>query len=395
MELNNIIINQIKEVLPINPSSRTIKERSKLISGIDDFCSFTWDGINMFQAFGAFIVNEKKGSLKIYNGPSFSNTYSKPQFQDGNSNLIGVQFNTQKISFVMGVYWFSMEDYRVLINFLHPYKISLLSFDFDKNYGFLCKLASIQDSPRYVVGKEGSDETNNSNLKYSQIETSDQSGYRYYTELTLNFEIVGPSCARALTEDKFQYIEGASGPQDWTYSTDGNLGKLETILKNPLDHSDDYVSDLATPFAIKISNLLLLQRTNLECKLLYTYDTANPTWTDVSIFSVSFESMQLEGQPRPTSGITLEYNSEHGILYWSTGDSRKVLSLFSIQTNGMRLIRSMNVTSFSLPGRIDNAFQPTGIKLQLLITPYDSTNARWNDATTTVTCSITGRTNVI
>ena len=58
---------------------------------------------NMFNEFGAFIINEKKGSLKLYNGPSFKNNYSKPQFQDGYTNLTGITFDTQTISFTIGV----------------------------------------------------------------------------------------------------------------------------------------------------------------------------------------------------------------------------------------------------------------------------------------------------
>ena len=33
----------------------------------------------MFDAYGAFIINENKGSLKFYNGPQFSNQYGKTQ----------------------------------------------------------------------------------------------------------------------------------------------------------------------------------------------------------------------------------------------------------------------------------------------------------------------------
>ena len=58
----------------------------------------------MFAEFGAFIINEKKGSLKMYNGASFSNNYTKQQYQDGYTNLSGVSFNTQQITFTIGVY---------------------------------------------------------------------------------------------------------------------------------------------------------------------------------------------------------------------------------------------------------------------------------------------------
>ena len=111
-----------------NPSQRTIVERNRFAAQIDDFATFQWAGIDMFKEFGAFIINEKKGSLKMYNGASFKNEYAKQQYQEGYTNLTGVTFDTQTINFTIGVYWFSIEDYRVLMNFLHPYKVDMLSF---------------------------------------------------------------------------------------------------------------------------------------------------------------------------------------------------------------------------------------------------------------------------
>ena len=122
----------INDISLTSPSSRTISERQKFAGLLDDFATFTWNNINMFNEFGAFIINEKKGSLKMYNGPSFKNNYSQQQFQDGYSNLTGVTFNTQQISFTVGVYWISIEDYRVLMNVLHPYEVAMLSFSFEK-----------------------------------------------------------------------------------------------------------------------------------------------------------------------------------------------------------------------------------------------------------------------
>ena len=87
-----------------NPSNRTIAERNKFSAQLDEFATFSWANVDMFIEFGAFIINEKKGSLKLYNGPSFKNNYSQPQFQDGYTNLTGVSFSTQTISFTVGVY---------------------------------------------------------------------------------------------------------------------------------------------------------------------------------------------------------------------------------------------------------------------------------------------------
>ena len=80
----------------IELSPRTVHERKKIKWGIDDFASFTWRGIDAFETFGAFIINNKD-SLKFYNGPSFSNEYTKPQFETAAGQLTGVTFQIQKM----------------------------------------------------------------------------------------------------------------------------------------------------------------------------------------------------------------------------------------------------------------------------------------------------------
>lgn len=90
-------------------------KREELRRRMDDFTSFSWRGDNAFDKFGAFIVGGKD-ALKFYNGPSFSNKYTKPQFESANSILTGVEFQTQKIDFTVGVYWFTIQEYR---EFLH------------------------------------------------------------------------------------------------------------------------------------------------------------------------------------------------------------------------------------------------------------------------------------
>lgn len=96
---------------------------------MDEFCTFSWNGVDAFDTFGAFIIN--KDSLKFYNGPSYSNQYTQPLFTDGEQTITGLKFNVQKISFNIGVYWISEEHYRRLIYWLNPYEIGALVFDFE------------------------------------------------------------------------------------------------------------------------------------------------------------------------------------------------------------------------------------------------------------------------
>ena len=96
-------------------SSITKAKRDQLRQAMDNFTSFTWCGVDAFETFGAFIINNKN-SLKFYNGPSYSNEYTKPQFESAAGQLTGVTFQTQKIDFTIGVYWISEDHYRHLIH---------------------------------------------------------------------------------------------------------------------------------------------------------------------------------------------------------------------------------------------------------------------------------------
>ena len=98
---------------------------------LDNYAKFYWDDEPM-TSYHAFIINEKKGSLKFYNGPSFSNNYTKPQFESASTRLSGVTFNTQQITFTIAVYAVTIEEYRQLIYKLHPYTIANLMFGFDE-----------------------------------------------------------------------------------------------------------------------------------------------------------------------------------------------------------------------------------------------------------------------
>ena len=70
---------------------------------LDKYATFSWNDEEMTH-YHAFIINEKKGSLKFYNGPSFSNNYTQPQFESASSRFTGVTFKTQQLSFTIAVY---------------------------------------------------------------------------------------------------------------------------------------------------------------------------------------------------------------------------------------------------------------------------------------------------
>lgn len=217
-------------------SSETVAHRKQLKQGMDDFASFNWRGVDAFDVFGAFIINNKN-TLKFYNGPTFSNEYTKPQFESAAGQLVGVSFGIQKIDFTIGVYWISEEDYRKLIDWLNPYEINTLTFGFEPEYYYLVKLASIGDAIRYIVGSETIEKTVNGTTILEKV-------YQYYTEIKLTFEVQGDPCAYR----KIAY--------EWegTSETDNNFLHTTFTYKYTLkDITDNHFdSHLPMPFKYKM-----------------------------------------------------------------------------------------------------------------------------------------------
>lgn len=154
------------------------QKREQFKGAIDEFCTFKWNDLDSWDEFGAFIIADKRGDLKASSGPSFTNNYSKPQFESAAGQLQGITFNTKQISIKVGVYWASMADYRKFLNWLHPYEVADLQFGYDKDYAYFCKLAKIDDASKYVVGHQGGEAM-------------------YYFETNLTFELQGEACAHS------------------------------------------------------------------------------------------------------------------------------------------------------------------------------------------------------
>lgn len=126
-------------------------QRQKLKRQMDEFCTFMFAGCDAWENFGAFIITDKRGDHKFYNGPSYTNKYSSPQFSSASGNLLGIDFKQQTISFKIGLYYFTTEDYQLFLDFLGAYKVDYLSFGFADKWSYLVKPSAISDSPRYVL----------------------------------------------------------------------------------------------------------------------------------------------------------------------------------------------------------------------------------------------------
>ena len=279
---------------------------SKVEPLLDNYAKFYWDD-ELMTKYHAFIINEKKGSLKFYNGPSFSNNYTKPQFESASTRFSGVTFNTQQITFTIAVYAVTIEEYRQLIYKLHPYTIANLIFGFDDKWRYIVKLAKREDSTRYIIGKN----SNNKDL--------------YYTELKLTFEVQGDAVAHSVTE------------LDYTVDTQGT-SKVITFKKNGVLSK----TDLETPFLLTFN---VSQFTGSLSTVHAVIQSENKHTLD--LFNISFTNLNNE------ESCLLEYNSQTGDLCLLVGNDRKVITLLTTYTSGKRIISSITTNKVMLPGSFD------------------------------------------
>lgn len=285
---------------------------------LDNYAKFYWDDEPMTN-YHAFIINEKKGSLKFYNGPSFSNNYTKPQFESASTRFSGVTFNTQQITFTIAVYAVTIEEYRQLIYKLHPYTIANLIFGFDDKWRYIVKLAKREDSTRYIIGKN----SNNKDL--------------YYTELKLIFEIQGDAVAHSVTELDYTTSEekALTDPQD----TSKIIKYREiTFQKNGIYSK----SDLETPFLLTFN---VSQFTNSLSTVHAVIQSENAHTLD--LFNISFTNLNDK------ESCLLEYNSQTGDLCLLVGNDRKIITLLTTYTSGKRIISSITTNKMMLPGSFD------------------------------------------
>lgn len=267
---------------------------------LDKYAKFYWDDEPMIN-YHAFIINETKGSLKFYNGPSFSNSYTKPQFDSASSRFTGVTFNTQQISFTIAVYAVTEEMYRKLIYKLSPYTIANLVFDFDPSWRYIVKLAKISDSTRYIIGHD----SNGQDL--------------YYTELQLTFEVQGDAVAHSVEEISYE---------------------LSTINGGKYSINFTQSSDLDTPFLL----VFTVEPSEDSNEKIITCNVNNIGETSIELFNISLTNLTN------SDSYTFEYNSQTGDLCLIEGNTRKIITLLTTYNSGRRIVNALNTKSCFLPG---------------------------------------------
>lgn len=329
---------------------------SKVEPLLDNYAKFYWDDEPMTN-YHAFIINEKKGSLKFYNGPSFSNNYTKPQFESASTRFSGVTFNTQQITFTIAVYAVTIEEYRQLIYKLHPYTIANLIFGFDDKWRYIVKLAKREDSTRYIIGKN----SNNKDL--------------YYTELKLTFEVQGDAVAHSVTE--LDYTPSEEKELIDTQDTSKIIKYREITFQKNGTFSK---SDLETPFLLtfnvsQFTNSLSTVHAVIQSEGAHTLD----------LFNISFTNLNDK------ESCLLEYNSQTGDLCLLVGNDRKIITLLTTYTSGKRIISSITTNKTMLPGSFDG-YTWESIKI---IIYYHNCNVNLNNAPEGYGINCYARTNLI
>lgn len=312
----------------IEITQTTQRRRDQLKSGIDDFASFTWRGVNAFDTFGAFIIN--KNDLKFYNGPTYSNSYTKPQFDSAYGQLTGITFNIQKIDFNIGVYWISEDHYRKLIYWLNPYEINTLTFGFEPDYFYQVKLASVSEGTRYVVGRE-------------------DGRYMYYTEMKLSFEVQGPSCAYHRTQYEFNNSPTSTGAVAET----SGIYYVTNTYSFDQEHQEAGNSDLPMPIEVLINAALYGDRTNTDIFYNIILEAQYAENEAITLFDITFKNLAYSSTL--PNILDIKYESESGLLLLNIGDSEyMLLNQLSTSNYGKRIVDSIVVNHFEIPGTFDD-----------------------------------------
>lgn len=373
--------SRVDRLVDVILSDQTIAKRSAIRQGFDDFCTFSWNGVNAFDTFGAFITN--KSDLKFYNGPSYSNTYTTPMFTDAAQNLVGIKFNTQKISFTIAVYWISEEHYRHLMYWLNPYEIGALVFDFQPMWNYTVKLAGCKDSTRTLLGYENSRKEFNPKTPETPTVINEKVPM-YYTEITLDFELQGEPCAKYNIPYDFYHANtldaGRTVPElersIWELqipssdiATDSSKLVYKTFLPKIASNTTGNIkSDLSTGMTVLVPLLLKLRDDlnetytiaeieNFKDSLLNIKLEACYNNNSIDLYELELKNLSYvfdDTSSPDASTLYLTFNSKDGLLFLRFGDGEdKLLTQLQTLANGERIVASNRANQFAMPGTFE------------------------------------------
>ena len=302
------------------------QRRAQFKGRLDNFCRFHWKDEDAFDKFGAFIITDNVGDLKFHSGPTWTNSYSQPQFGES-GDLLGVSFSTYSISFKIGLYAISEDQWRQFLNWMSPLTIGWLRLDYAPKWQYQCKVASLAEGSRYVL-------------------FSDENGEDlYYCETTVKFDIVGTPIAYSVAPLEFQPLATTTNNK---YSF--QLKKTNDYVPSDLDYPLDLklVCNLNKIFTVDNGVLHIIASTTYEG---VSIDLFSITLDNLSYYRAA-QSVDKDKDKKWSSELNLYYSSETGLLFYNFGDSPiKLLSFQESVSPGERLVYSMHSVKFRWPGR--------------------------------------------
>lgn len=318
------------------------QRRAQFKGRLDNFCRFHWKDEDAFDKFGAFIITDNVGDLKFHSGPTWTNNYSQPQFGES-GDLLGVSFSTYSISFKIGLYAISEDQWRQFLNWMSPLTIGWLRLDYAPKWQYQCKVASLAEGSRYVL-------------------FSDEDGEDlYYCETTVKFDIVGTPIAYSVDQLEFSKDDAASGVS--------NDPKYYFKLKDTNAPS----SDLDYPLDLKLVCDLNAIFNTIDNGILHINASTTYKGVSVDLFSITLDNLSYYRAAKPAgatdndkswhSKLNLYYSSETGLLFYNFGDAPiKLLSFQESVSTGERLVYSRTSTKFRWPGRFTDTDETSQIK---------------------------------
>jgi hypothetical protein len=292
-------------------------------AAMDKYCFFKWNNVDAWEEYHAFIVTSKRGDLKFSTGPSFSNTYSSPQFGT-NNNLLGVKYSTASVSFKVGFYYITNEDWRKILEAFHPLEIAWLEFGYDEEWRYQCKVNKIAEPSRYIL-----DTINNEDY--------------YYTETTITFDLVGEPVA---------YTKPYEFQTDTTTHTGTTLFKVK-------QNSDFTNSDLDFPLDISVnlnlSKILEGSKNSFAISCYTGYgafsaDTLNTQLFNIEFQNISYSNISADSEKHWPAFITLKYCSDTGLILQEKGSKYSLLTMQQSTAEGKRLVASISSQPYKWTG---------------------------------------------
>lgn len=319
-----------------------LKDRAltNLKASLDESSYFYWRGADIFKKFHGFISTPKLGALLVSSGPNFTNEYTTPQFSDGTTNFVGVNFSQSQFSFNVCLYYVTEEEYRRFLNWFNPYEVNWLTFGSEEKWSYQCKVNKITASGKYSLGRINGEQN-------------------FLIELNMGFDIVGKPVAYS------------SALWEWKIddTSDDGIKLVPDTSKDVSSSDEDFPIDLRTEIDLeKVFKDTTKETTVKEATAegTTTEKTATeelPSYFDLNLsaevefnekthelFSVDLNRLTFDENTKDK--LYIRYLSESGLLLYRYGDSQeKLLSLQSSVSSGSRIVSSIVCNKFNLPGK--------------------------------------------